>query len=83
MGGLQLAFVTYLSLYLKEEHGYRLAAAGISLAVTMAAGTVGRLLWARHLGSLLRHAARVGPAPQRAAQHGRDDGARAPAVRRC
>ena len=46
MGGLQLAFVTYLSLYLKEEHGYRLAAAGISLAVTMAAGTAGRLLWA-------------------------------------
>jgi ACS family hexuronate transporter-like MFS transporter len=46
MGGLQLAFVTYLSLYLKEAHGYRLAAAGISLAVTMAAGTVGRLLWA-------------------------------------
>ena len=37
MGGLQLAFVTYLSLYLKEEHGYGLAAAGISLAVTMAA----------------------------------------------
>ena len=46
MGGLQIAFVTYLSLYLKEEHGYRLAAAGISLAVTMAAGTIGRLLWA-------------------------------------
>jgi sugar phosphate permease len=46
MGGLQLAFVTYLSLYLKEAHGYRLAAAGISLAVTMAAGTAGRLLWA-------------------------------------
>ena len=46
MGGIQLTFVTYLSLYLKEAHGYRLAAAGISLAVTMAAGTVGRLLWA-------------------------------------
>ena len=46
MGGLQLAFVTYLSLYLKEAHGYRLTAAGISLAVTMAAGTAGRLLWA-------------------------------------
>ena len=46
MGGLQIAFVTYLSLYLKEEHGYRLTAAGISLAVTMAAGTLGRLLWA-------------------------------------
>jgi ACS family hexuronate transporter-like MFS transporter len=46
MGGLQLSFVTYLSLYLKEAHGYRLAVAGISLAVTMAAGTVGRLLWA-------------------------------------
>jgi sugar phosphate permease len=46
MGGLQLSFVTYLSLFLQEEHGYRLAAAGISLAVTMAAGTVGRLLWA-------------------------------------
>ena len=46
MSGLQLAFVTYLSLFLREEHGYRLAAAGISLAVTMAAGTVGRLLWA-------------------------------------
>jgi MFS family permease len=46
MGGLQLSFVTYLSLFLKEAHGYRLAAAGISLAVTMAAGTLGRLLWA-------------------------------------
>jgi sugar phosphate permease len=46
MGGLQLTFVTYLSLYLKEEHGYRLTAAGASLAVTMAAGTAGRLLWA-------------------------------------
>lgn len=46
MGGLQLAFVTYLSLFLKEAHGYRLAVAGISLAVTMAAGTAGRLLWA-------------------------------------
>jgi ACS family hexuronate transporter-like MFS transporter len=46
MGGLQLAFVTYLSLFLREAHGYRLAVAGISLAVTMAAGTVGRLLWA-------------------------------------
>ena len=46
MGGLQLAFVTYLSLFLREAHGYRLAVAGISLAVTMAAGTLGRLLWA-------------------------------------
>jgi ACS family hexuronate transporter-like MFS transporter len=46
MGGLQLSFVTYLSLYLTEAHGYGLAVAGISLAVTMAAGTVGRLLWA-------------------------------------
>jgi sugar phosphate permease len=46
MGGLQLVFVTYLSLYLKEAHGYGLAVAGISLAVTMAAGTIGRLLWA-------------------------------------
>jgi MFS family permease len=46
MGGLQLSFVTYLSLFLKEAHGYRLAAAGISLAVTMAAGTIGRLLCA-------------------------------------
>ena len=46
MGGLQLAFVTYLSLFLKEAHGYRLAVAGVSLAVTMAAGTVGRLVWA-------------------------------------
>jgi MFS family permease len=46
MGGLQLSFVTYLSLFLAEAHGYRLAAAGIALAVTMAAGTLGRLLWA-------------------------------------
>jgi MFS transporter, ACS family, hexuronate transporter len=46
MGGLQLAFVTYLSLFLKEAHGYGLAVAGLSLAITMAAGTVGRLLWA-------------------------------------
>ena len=46
MGGLQLTFVTYLSLFLKEAHGYRLAVAGISLAITMAAGTIGRLLWA-------------------------------------
>ncbi len=46
MGGLQISFVTYLALFLKEDHGYRLSAAGISLAVTMVAGTVGRLLWA-------------------------------------
>jgi ACS family hexuronate transporter-like MFS transporter len=46
MGGLQLSFVSYLSLFLAEAHGYRLAVAGISLAVTMASGTVGRLLWA-------------------------------------
>ena len=58
MGGLQLAFVTYLSLYLKEEHGYRLAAAGISLAVTMAAGTRRAPALGGHLGSLLRRAPR-------------------------
>ena len=58
MGGLQLAFVTYLSLYLKEAHGYRLAAAGISLAVTMAAGTVGRSALGGHLRPLLRRAPR-------------------------
>jgi sugar phosphate permease len=46
MGGLHLSFVTYLALFLKEDHGYRLSAAGIALAVTMAAGTIGRLLWA-------------------------------------
>jgi MFS transporter, ACS family, hexuronate transporter len=46
MGGLQISFVTYLALFLKEDHGYRLSAAGIALAVTMVAGTVGRLLWA-------------------------------------
>ncbi len=80
MGGLQIAFVTYLSLYLKEEHGYRLAAAGISLAVTMAAGTAGRLLWAVISDRCFAARRAAGPAPQRAAQHGRHDGARAAAV---
>ena len=60
MGGLHIGFVTYLSLYLKEEHGYRLAAAGISLAVTMAAGTVGRLLCAVISDRFFARAARAG-----------------------
>lgn len=44
IGGLQLAFATCLSLFSKEARGDRLAVAGISLAVTIAAGTFGRLV---------------------------------------
>ena len=69
MGGLQISFVTYLALCLKEDHGYRLSAAGISLAVTMVAGTVGRLLWAVISDRWFASAPRAGPAAQRAAQH--------------
>jgi ACS family hexuronate transporter-like MFS transporter len=46
MAGLQLSFVSYLAVFLTEDHGYRLGIAGISLAVTMLGGTVGRLGWA-------------------------------------
>jgi ACS family hexuronate transporter-like MFS transporter len=46
MAGLQLSFVSYLAVFLTEQHGYRLGIAGISLAVTMLGGTIGRLGWA-------------------------------------
>ena len=46
MAGLQLSFVSYLAVFLTENHGYRLGIAGISLAVTMLGGTIGRLGWA-------------------------------------
>lgn len=46
MAGLQLSFVSYLAVFLTEAHGYRLGIAGVSLAVTMLGGTIGRLGWA-------------------------------------
>lgn len=46
MAGLQLSFVSYLAVYLTEDHGYRVGIAGISLAVSMLGGTAGRLGWA-------------------------------------
>lgn len=46
MAGLQLSFVSYLAVFLTEDHGYRVGIAGISLAVSMLGGTAGRLGWA-------------------------------------
>ncbi len=46
MAGLQLSFVSYLAVFLTEDHGYRLGIAGVSLAVAMLGGTIGRLGWA-------------------------------------
>jgi sugar phosphate permease len=43
--GVQLSLTTYLSTYLHLSSGWSLLAAGIALAVTQAAGMVGRILW--------------------------------------
>ena len=46
MAGVQQGFMAYTTLFLTEDHGYRLAIAGVSFAVMMVGGTVGRLGWA-------------------------------------
>jgi sugar phosphate permease len=45
MAGLQLAFATYLAVYLTEVRGFGLTAGGAALATAMVAGTVGRIIW--------------------------------------
>jgi MFS family permease len=46
MAGTQQGFMAYTTLFLTERHGYGLAIAGVSFAVLMAGGTIGRLGWA-------------------------------------
>ena len=46
MAGVQQGFMAYTALFLTEAHGYGLAIAGVSFAVMMVGGTVGRLGWA-------------------------------------
>jgi len=46
MAGVQQGFMAYTTLFLTEAHGYGLAIAGVSFAVMMVGGTVGRLGWA-------------------------------------
>ncbi|MSO47656.1 MAG: MFS transporter [Thermoleophilia bacterium] len=46
MAGVQQGFMAYTTLFLTEDHRYGLAIAGVSFAVMMVGGTVGRLGWA-------------------------------------
>jgi ACS family hexuronate transporter-like MFS transporter len=46
MAGVQQGFMAYTTLFLTDAHGYGLAIAGVSFAVMMVGGTVGRLGWA-------------------------------------
>ena len=46
MAGVQQGFLAYTTLFLTDAHGYGLAIAGVSFAVMMVGGTVGRLGWA-------------------------------------
>ena len=46
MAGVQQGFMAYLTLFLTDAHGYALGVAGLSFAVMMVGGTVGRLGWA-------------------------------------
>ncbi len=46
MAGVQQGFMAYTALFLTESHSYGLAIAGVSFAVMMVGGTVGRLGWA-------------------------------------
>ena len=46
MAGTQQGFMAYTTLFLTERHGYGLAIAGVSFAVLMVGGTIGRLGWA-------------------------------------
>ncbi len=46
MAGVQQGFMAYTALFLTESHDYGLAIAGVSFAVMMVGGTVGRLGWA-------------------------------------
>lgn len=55
MAGVQQGFMAYTTLFLTEAHGYGLAIAGVSFAVMMVGGTVGRLGWAVISDRWFRH----------------------------
>lgn len=45
MAGVQLSFVGYLTLYLVDEQGFTAPHAGFALAIALASGVLGRLVW--------------------------------------
>jgi MFS family permease len=45
MSGTQWTFLTYLTLYLTQEHGFSLTLAGLALALAQGLGAIGRLVW--------------------------------------
>lgn len=45
MAGVQLSFVGYLTLYLVDEQSFTPTHAGFALAVALAAGVLGRIVW--------------------------------------
>ncbi|MEZ5100042.1 MAG: MFS transporter [Thermoleophilia bacterium] len=45
MSGTQWTLMTYLTLFLTEEHGFALGAAGLALGLAQGLGAGGRLLW--------------------------------------
>lgn len=45
MAGVQLSFVGYLTLYLVDERSFTPTHAGFALAVALAAGVLGRIVW--------------------------------------
>ncbi len=45
MAGIQWSFITYLTLFLSQEHGFTLPRAGLALALAQALGALGRLTW--------------------------------------
>lgn len=45
MAGVQLSFVGYLTVYLVDAQGFTPAGAGFALALALAAGVSGRILW--------------------------------------
>lgn len=45
MAGIQWSFISYLTLFLTQRHGFALSLAGIALGVAQACGAAGRLTW--------------------------------------
>lgn len=45
MAGVQLSFVGYLTLYLVDERSFTPTGAGFALALALAAGVIGRIVW--------------------------------------